>query len=62
MAYIEEGLMEMGDWEVELNYDPAVATWDADDWLDPDPVGRPLTHLVAYEGERQITPPMPLLR
>jgi hypothetical protein len=62
MAYIEDGLMEIGDWEVELDYDPAVATWDAHDWLDPSPEDRPLTHLLVYEGERLAAPPLPLLR
>ncbi len=62
MAYIEDGLMETGGWELELDYDPAIATWDADDWLDPSPEGRPLTHLEVYEGERLVAPPLPLLR
>jgi hypothetical protein len=62
VPYIEDGLMEVGDWQVELDYDPALVTWDADDWLAVAPDGRPYVHVEVYEGERLIAPPLPLLR
>lgn len=62
MPYIEDGLMEVGDFEIELNYDPAIATWDAEDWLAIDPPDRPKVHVLVYEGERLAAAPFVLLR
>ena len=63
MPYIEEGLMEMGDFEIEVDYIPGVTTWDADDWLNASPgPGELYRHVLVYEGERLVAPPFVLLR